>query len=185
MEWYTNLNSLNQVLYLLAFAVITYFGILRPGLSLAPWVPTFHRDLDRVNKIAALKPGDTFLEAGCGNARVTTYIAKNNPKANIIGIEYSFLMFVWAKLRSLFSGLSNLTIRYGNALKVDVSDVDVVYAYGLTNTVNEKLLPKMKHELQPGSRFISYAFTIEGDNVSKDVSDTSSNIYTYIQPTKT
>lgn len=184
MDWYTNLSPLNQALYLLSFAAIAYFGIIRPGLSLAPWVPTFRRDLDRVNKIVNLKPGDTFLEAGCGNARVTIYIAKNNPEANIIGVEYSFLMFVWAKVRSVLSGLSNLTIRYGDALKVDVSDMDVVYTYGLTDTVNEKLLPKMKQELRPGSRFISYAFTIEGDNVAKDVSETSSNIYIYTQPTK-
>ena len=65
--------------------------------------------------------------------------------------------------------------------KSDFSKVDVVYAYGLTKTINEKLLPKAKLELRPGARFISYAFKIHDANVEIDEAVDSTNVYVYTQ----
>lgn len=179
INFFLELTAVGKILWLSAFVAVAYFGVLRAGLSLAPWVPTHKKDLARINKLCDLKPGDTFIEAGCGNAVVTTYIAKHNLKVRCVGIEYSVIMFLWAKLVSLFSSLPNLEIRYGNALLYDFSQATVVYAYGLTNTINEKLLPKMKQELRPGARFISYAFKIDNEGVVLEGDADSTNVYVY------
>jgi cyclopropane fatty-acyl-phospholipid synthase-like methyltransferase len=181
-DWFLSFSALEQTLFIIIFGLVAYFGFLRAGLSLAPWVPTHKRDLKRVNELCDLKPGDTFVEAGCGNAVVTKYIAKHNPEVTCIGLEYSTIMVLWASLVAWCSGLKNLQIIYGDALDYDVRQTDVLYAYGLTSTVNEKLLPKVKAELPPGARFISYAFKIKDDAVLVDGSDVTTNIYVYTQP---
>lgn len=178
--FFLDFTLLGQILFLITFVLVAYFGLLRAGLSLAPWVPTHKKDLARVHTLCNLKPGDLFIEAGCGNAVVTTYIAKHNPNVKCIGIEYSMIMVIWAKLAAFFSRLPNLQIHYGDALKYDFHNADVVYTYGLTHTVNEKLLPKVKKELRPGARFISYAFKIKDEKVETYESENSSRIYVYL-----
>lgn len=172
-------TTFGKVIFLASFVLVAYFGILRSGLSLAPWVPTHKKDLARVNKLCNLKPGDVFIEAGCGNAVVTRYIAKHNPQVTCIGIEYSFIMFLWAKCVASLSPIPNLEIRYGDVLTHDLRHVTVVYSYGLTKTINQKLLPKIKRELPPGARFISYAFKIHDENVVLDGDVQTTNIYVY------
>lgn len=64
----------------------------------APWVPTWKRDLRRIEKLAQLKKGERFIELGCGTGRVCRYLAKHT-EANTFGIELSFLQ--WLVARSL------------------------------------------------------------------------------------
>ena len=177
------MSPLGFAVTLVIFALVFYFGFLRPGLSLAPWVPTKTRDFERVNKLSKLQSGDTFVEAGCGDARVAMYIARANPEVKVIGIEMSFFVYFVGKLRAFFSRLPNLTIQFGNALEYDYSDVDVVYTYALPETVNGKLLPKVKSELKSGSRLVSYAFVIaDEDTETIEREKEFSPISVYTQP---
>jgi len=130
--------------------------------SLAPWVPTQTCDLNRIIKLMDLKEGQKFVEIGCGNGRVSSYVAKKNPKANVIGIEYAFPFYLFSKIRGFIFGPSNMKIEFGNALKKDFSDVDVVYVFGLKETVNGVLKDKMRTELKKGAKFISYVFEVDG-----------------------
>ena len=175
------MSTVTRVLFLALFTVVVYFAVVRPLISLAPWVPTNRRDFVRVNELSDLKSGENFLEAGCGDARVAEHIARANPEVGVVAIELSVFMFLWAKLRAWKAGLPNLTIKFGNALGEDFSKFDVVYSYALTKTVNQKLMPKIKSELKPGARFISYAFKIKDKNTETDRSETSSNIHVYKQ----
>lgn len=129
--------------------------------SLAPWVPTDRKDLGKINTIAKLKSRQTFLEIGCGNARVCSYIARKNPNAKVIGIELSPVFYLMSKIRVALCGPRNLNIIFGNALKHDISHIDILYTYALPKSLNtkvkEQLIPKMKKN----ARLISYAFTME------------------------
>ena len=64
--------------------------IIYAGISLAPWVPTRKRDIERLQDILRLQSGECFLEIGCGDARVCRAIAKMFPKNEIFGIELAF-----------------------------------------------------------------------------------------------
>jgi SAM-dependent methyltransferase len=134
------------------------FSSIYAWLSLAPWVPSNRSDLKRIHTLSKLKPGQTFLEMGCGNGRVCRYIAKKNPKANVIGIELAFPFYLFTKIQVFFCGPKNLTILWGNALKHDIPNIDVIYVYGLTKTINAKLKTKIENEMKTSGKFISYVF---------------------------
>ena len=177
------LTQIELVIFLLSFAAFSYFVVLRSSLSLAPWVPTHKRDFERVATALDLQPSERLLEAGCGDARVAVYLARNNPNITVVGYELSPVLFVWGWARAKLSGLPNVSICYGDVLRQDLRPYDVVYAYALTRTVNQKLLPKAKQELKPGARLVSYAFAIAGDEqVSADTPPDATNLYVYHQP---
>lgn len=173
--------TLEYAILLSVFALVAYYGFLRPGLSLAPWVATKGHDLARIDRLAALKPGGTFFEAGCGDGRVSAYIARENPEAIVVGVELSFIMYLVARVRAALTRAPNLTIVHGDALTFDLRDVDVVYTYALTHTVNDKLLPHFQTLARPGARLISYAFAIEAENVRVDHEEGRTKVYLFTQ----
>ncbi|NQV90660.1 hypothetical protein HQ487_04650, partial [Candidatus Uhrbacteria bacterium] len=63
------------------------------GLQGAPWVPTWNRDVKRISKLLALKSGESFAELGCGNARVCRHLKKEQPGADVMGVELSILQY--------------------------------------------------------------------------------------------
>lgn len=164
--------------------IILLLSIVVASTSIAPWVPTSKKDLKRINKLADLKAGSTFYEIGCGNGRVCSYIARKNPQANVIGCELAFPFYVFCEIRQALFGPKNLEIRFKNAFREHFGDTDVMYVFGLERTMNGPLKEKMKQEMKPGARFISYIFplTTWSDDIEADRSDKSPNvIYTYTQ----
>ncbi len=140
---------------------ILLLPIALAALSLAPWVPTKKQDLERISQYSDLKPGQIFLEMGCGDGRVCTYIARKNPEAQVIGIELALWLYVYARIKQMITGPKNLKIIFGNALKHDFSVIDVLYVFGLPETVNKKVKTKVIKEMKPGAKLISYIFTIK------------------------
>jgi len=116
--------------------------------SLAPWVPTRTSDLKRIQKLIKLKPKENFLEIWCGTAKVSLYIAKENPESFITGIELSPLFFLISKIKILCSRQKNIRIIYWNAFKKDLSLYEVLYVFWLPETVTEKLFPKLETEMK-------------------------------------
>lgn len=142
-------------------ALLLIFLTVVVGVTFAPWVPTRKKDLQRVLALANLKSGEKCYELGCGNGRVSFFLAKNS-EAKIIGVEYGILLFLWCTLKKLFSRNSNLSFRYQNLFHTDLSDADVVYVFGMPKKLETKLRHKFITELLPGSRVISYIFPIQG-----------------------
>lgn len=174
-----------DALLFLVYLIMWVLGVtlVYAYLSLAPWVPTPKKELERINRLANLKRGDLFYEIGCGTAIVSSYIAKKNPEAEVVGIELAVPIFLLARFLNKFKKLKNLRIEFGNAFAKDYSNADVVYIYGLPKSVNGKLKAKLEKELKPGARFISYAFTVndwKGSGGHKDkpnAGDVSLNVY--------
>lgn len=149
------------VIILFLALVVILLSVSIAGWSSAPFVPTRKEDLPRILKLANLKEGQTFFDLGCGNARVVKYIAQNS-KAKAIGVEMAIPIYVWAKVKQLFSGLKNLKIKYNSFFKVDLSEADVVYIFGYPKTLNKKVIEKLEKDLKPGAKVLSYVFEIQG-----------------------
>lgn len=164
-------------IFLLLFIILCFWFF-----SLAPYVPTKSKDLERINTILNLHPWQTFYEIWCGDAKVSYFIAKNNPTKQVTGIEYSLLFYIISKLRSLLQPLPNLQIIYWNALKTDFSKYDVFYIFWLAESLEYKLKPKFEKEMHKQARVISYVFEInwwkDKETVYKESSDVLS-IYVY------
>lgn len=167
-------------LLIIIILLIGFFTLIFSVLSIAPWLPAKSKDLERINRLANLQPQQSFYELGCGDGRVCLYLAKHNPQAKIIGIEISLLFFCLAKFRASLSGHKNLKIIFGNALKKDLSQADVVYVFGVRRSMNQLLKDKFSKELK--GKVLSYVFKINdwpGKVIEDKPSKESVSIFIY------
>ena len=149
---------MSLLLTLAALAVL--LPILLAGVSLAPWVPTRKGDLAQINHLANLQDGQTFLEIGCGTARVAKFIAQANPQARVIGIEMAWPLFLLAKCKSLL--VKNLHIKLGNIFKKrfqqDFAKADVLFVFAMKGNLNGQLKDKICRDCSKSVKVISYVF---------------------------
>lgn len=152
------------------------------GISFAPWVPTWKKDLPRIFKLANIRPGETFYELGCGNGKVILYAYKNF-RVKAIGLEISLPLYLICKIRQVFNYNPNLKFKFKNLFREDLRKADVIYFFGMPKPLKEKLKQKLEKELKPKTRVISYVFPIEGwqpDIVDKP-KESEVPIYLYIR----
>lgn len=141
------------VLALLTFLIFFAWA----GLSLAPWVPTYKKDLPRVLELAQARPGQVFYDLGCGDGRLVQYMAKH-AEMEAYGLELNFWMYLIAKLRTKKYG----NVKFKNLFKENLSNADVIFVFGMPDTIEKKLRKKLEQELKPGTKVITYAFEIKG-----------------------
>ncbi len=146
------------------FSVITILFILiasaaYAGFRAAPWVPTWGKDFDRVVRLADLKSGEIVYELGAGEGRLLLQFA-HTPAAEITGFEISLVPYAiaWLRVRRLRPRVS---VRFKDFFKIDFSQANVIFCF-LTPPAMRKLQLKFAAECKPGTRIISYAFSIPG-----------------------
>lgn len=162
---------------------IIWFIILAASIfsfySLAPWVPTKNKDLERIDEIIKLNPKEKFLEMWCGTARVSLYLAKKYPDSHITGIELSPLFYFISKIKVFFSRAKNIDILLGNALKKDLTRFDVIYVFGLPETITAQVFPLIKDIKNKNFRCISYCFQMKNDIFEETKYKTEKNFSIY------
>ncbi len=152
----------------IALALIVFL-LIGGGFSLAPWVPTRKRDIVRINQLADLQPGEVLYELGCGDGRVCHGLAKLNPQVKIIGIELSPLLFLFAKLRNLFSPQKNLILKRANIFHQNFADADALYVFGMPDALQKLYTQLLKNKTKP-LRIISYSFPFKTQSESLSAS---------------
>lgn len=156
MTW---LRYPNETMTIFIIAIIALvFSLTAAAASAAPWLPTYRKDIGRILKLAGLKPGDLFYDLGCGDGRLIT--AASREGARSIGFDFSLLPYILTRLR-LAREKTGATIRYRDFFRQDLSQADVVYMF-LTPRVMPRMRDKLRKELRPGAKVISYYFSIPG-----------------------
>jgi hypothetical protein len=152
-----------QIISLIILSIILIFcaSLIFAYLSLAPWVPTRGRDLKRVFKLAGLKPGEVFYDLGCGDGRLVIEAAKKYG-ADARGIEMTLPFYFHCLVRKLFCGKKTVKFKLKNLFAEDLSPANVIYFFGLPDSINLRLKEKLLKEAKPGTRIISYAFKLTG-----------------------
>ncbi|UCE96174.1 MAG: SAM-dependent methyltransferase [Candidatus Bathyarchaeota archaeon] len=129
--------------------------------------------------MADIKPGEVLYDLGSGDGRIIVMAAREF-LASSVGIEINPFWIFWTKVKVLLYRLSGkVNIVWGNFFNQDLSKANIVTLYLLQHT-NEKLKPKLKKDLKPGTRVISHVFTFDGWILEK--SDHKSRIYLYKIP---
>ncbi len=171
---------INVYFVLLLIIAVLMFSLAFSSLSLAPWVPTRKRDLKRAFKLAGLKPGEIFYDLGSGTG-TTVFGASAEEGVKAIGIELALPMYFFSVLKKLILRDKNAHFKLKSLFNEDLSQADVVYVFGLPNTLKEKLVTKFKKELKPGSRVLSYVFPIHSlvPEVVDRPTDKDLSIYLY------
>ncbi len=107
-------------------------------------------------RLAEIREGETVCDIGAGDGRILITAKRQNPSIRAIGYEVALGIWLWGKLRIAFSG-EDVTLLNRNALRADLSKVDVLFLY-VGPQMMRRLLPKLQKELRPGARVVSHVF---------------------------
>ena len=131
------------------------------GGGLLTRVPLYLASRDACAKLEALLPEGAvrFADLGCGLGGPIAHLARARPDGLFLGVEASPFSWLVAWLRCL--PLRNARIRLGSLWRVDLSGIDVAYAF-LSPVPMPALWAKVLREMKPGSRLVSHSFGIPG-----------------------
>lgn len=133
------------------------FGVAE---NLAPYIPTPQTIVEKMLEAGRVKPGDTVYDLGSGDGRVVITAARQFG-ARAVGIELRADLCRIATDRIKAMGLEDrVRMVQGSALRVDLSQADVVTMFLLTSS-NELMRPKLEKDLKPGARVVSNQFPIK------------------------
>ena len=121
------------------------------------FVPMPRSGLPRVVSLLALQKGERAVDVGSGDGRLLIALAEAGAEAH--GFEHNLLL-VWRSRRNIKkAGLSGKAfVHWNNFWKENFSPFDAVTIYGIPYIMG-RLERKLRAELRPGARVVSYSFT--------------------------
>ena len=141
-------------LVLLILATFAWGGILA-----APWVPLWRKEIRRMLRLAAVKPGEIVYDLGCGDGRIII-LAAQEFGASSVGFEIAVLPYFLAYIRIWLLGLRpKVSLKFRNFYQQNLAAADVICLF-LTPAAMRKLKPKLQTETKSGCRIVSYAFKL-------------------------
>ncbi len=141
------------------FSIYTFYCILGDFKG-APYVPTTQKVAKEILDQASLKKGQTFIELGSGDSRVTR-LAVQQFGVNGIGYDINLPLVYYARLLSRMRHLKNISFQRANFFSVDLTQADVIFCFLLPKTL-QRLADKFNQECPPGTQIISHGFKIAG-----------------------
>ena len=145
-----NIFTILILFILIVFSTIQFFNILFRGY--APLISTNKNFIKKILEQNPIAKNSNVYELGCGFAWFLSEAEKKFKDAKYIGVEYSFLVCLLAKIRLLIIK-SKIKIIKQNFLKIDLSDADMIYCY-LIPDIMKKLSGKIQNECKPGTIII-------------------------------
>jgi len=142
------------ILLLALFCLYLFFQAFYWVVSGVPFVNSKKKVMRVLQEEVKLKPGEILYDLGCGDGKVISFLAKNNPQVNFLGLELNFSLILIAKI---FRRLPNVKYQRGNFFKKDLSQADYIFVF-LFPELMDKLLPKLEKEMKPGAIVISNSF---------------------------
>jgi cyclopropane fatty-acyl-phospholipid synthase-like methyltransferase len=123
------------------------------------YVPTPQPVVDAMLTLAAVTDKDVVYDLGCGDGRIPITAAQKFG-ARGVGIDIDPKRIEEANENAKAAGVTDkVTFLTQDLFESDISAATVVTLY-LLPSLNEKLMPKLKSELKPGTRVVSHAFTM-------------------------
>ena len=161
-----------------SYAVLFFAIVLAlPGMyamwTVAPYVPTDKRKMDRIIQIISKNKNVKIVDLGCGDGRVVRSAAKIGVK-RAVGYEFSFLTYLFAKIWTFFAKDGG-EIYFGDMWKQDYKEFDVLICFLLKDPM-KRFENEVWPQLNLGTIVISNAFKIPG--IEPDSSDRGVHVYT-------
>jgi len=139
------------------FVVLFCIGVLWvfvPAFYGLPPIPTRRDRIRKALKLVNLQPNEILYDLGAGDGRVLLMAAREFD-ARAVGIEIGPVQCAIIWLRAVASGFgSKIKVKWGNYLKADLSDADVVFIYATSKEVI-RLAPYLEAQLKPGTSVVS------------------------------
>ena len=121
------------------------------------YVPTPQAVVDAMLRMASVTANDVVYDLGCGDGRIPITAAQRFG-AKGVGIDIDPVRINEANENAKAAGVTEkVTFLNQDLFTSNFSDATVVTLY-LLPSLNERLMPKLKAELKPGTRIVSHAF---------------------------
>jgi len=166
---------------IIIFFSCEFFNIIFRGY--APFISTKSKLIEKIIDGLEYKNSKNFTvyELGCGKAGFLRAFEKRCPQSKLFGVENLFLPWLIAKIQTSLSK-SNIKIIKKNLFKVDLGQADLIYCY-LNQKMMKKLADKFKQECKPGTKIISYAFSLPNLKPEKEIElENRNKIFFYVIP---
>ncbi|MEM2094960.1 MAG: class I SAM-dependent methyltransferase [Candidatus Bathyarchaeia archaeon] len=155
-------------------------------MSLAPFVASPPNVVEKMLKMAELKPHEVLYDLGCGDGRIVLTAVQQFGAKRAVGVELDEGRYNECVRKVKEAGLEDrVKIIHANILDISVKDADVVTLYLLTSA-NERVRPILERDLKSGARVVSHDFSMPGWNPTRveEVRETwgSHTIYLYKRP---
>jgi hypothetical protein len=146
------------------------------------WVPTPKSLVEKMLKMAELKPGEIHYDLGSGDG-ITVITAAKQFGATAFGVEYNPDMVELSRRNAQREGVADKAqfVR-GDIFATDFSKASVVTLY-LLPYLNLKLRPTLLG-MKPGTRIVSHAFTMDDWSADQIDSSEGRTAYLWIVPAK-
>lgn len=121
------------------------------------YLPTPPAVVDAMLRIAKVTANDVVYDLGCGDGRIPIAAAQKYG-ARGVGIDIDPARIADAKENAKEAGVADkVTFLNQDLFTSDIKAATVVTLF-LLPSLNERLMPKLKAELKPGTRVVSHAF---------------------------
>ena len=123
----------------------------------APYVPTPDSVVDAMLALAHVTSSDVVYDLGSGDGRIPIAAARQHG-ARGVGIEMNSMLIQRSNDNLKRAGVEDrVRFVYGDLFETDISEATVVTLF-LFPSLNERLIPKFRRELRPGTRIVSHHF---------------------------
>lgn len=139
------------------FAVYTV-SLLYSSFRGAPFVPTHMKEVELILNEAGMKKGQTFVELGCGDGRVTLAAVKNHGVVGY-GIDINPTLIYLCRLKARRKKVQNISFEIKSIYDIPLETADVVYLFLMPKMI--ETLRKNFGELKKGALIISHGFKIK------------------------
>ncbi|MCR4280176.1 MAG: class I SAM-dependent methyltransferase [Candidatus Komeilibacteria bacterium] len=168
------------LLVVLVTAIIvgwSFFVLWRTGV---PFVTMRRYENEFVLNSLDIKPGQTFLDLGCGDGRLLKMLA-DKYQINGTGYELNIWAYWRAKLKTWH--YPNIRIYYGDYLKADWSSFDYIFTYAMPGMMT-RIQGRLVKERIKNCTFATYAFrlpSIEPTHLHyRDIDKRRGGLYIYL-----
>ena len=146
------------VLAVVAFFVIFFSpSTLRAAITGGPFLPAPKKAIRKALEIAGLKPGEIMYDIGSGLGRVLI-IGSKEFKANVVGFEYSFPIYILSKAILFFRKVKNAKVSRVDFYNSNFNQADVIFMF-ITQKAFLRLKDKLNN-LKAGTRVVTYSSTL-------------------------
>jgi cyclopropane fatty-acyl-phospholipid synthase-like methyltransferase len=124
------------------------------------YVPSPDSVVDAMLKLAHVTAADVVYDLGSGDGRIPIAAAKGYG-ARAVGIEIDPIRIREANDNLMKAGVAD-RVRFvqQDLFESDIREATVVTLFLLTR-LNQQLMPKLKHDLRPGTRIVSHQFRMD------------------------
>lgn len=146
-------------LFFIVFLLVLLTFVWPPDSPWSPWWRTGRKVAKAACQLSRISPKDIVYELGSGDGEFILVSVNEFNAKKAIGIEIDYSRYFISQIKRRLRNANRAEFVRRDFKKVKLTDATVVYFY-LVPSVIKRILPKLKKELKPGTRIVSYRYEV-------------------------